>query len=199
MATSRNKALWSVVALASLVGAGCTKVDNTLAKVPIFAFMHDAPFFDPYEHPLPPPPGSVPFAGPGAEALPALEATVAGLEGWANSEYGVNPYTVGDPAVSAAGQVVYDRHCAVCHGAQGAGDGPLVGEGKFPVVPPVASGNALALSDGYIYAIVRAGRGLMPAYGARMSHAERWAVVNYVRTLQGGAVPAVADTARTQQ
>ena len=32
----------------------------------------------------------------------------------------------------------------------------------------------------------------MPAYGARMTHIERWAVVNYVNTLQGsaGAAPA---------
>jgi hypothetical protein len=50
-----------------------------------------------------------------------------------------------------------------------------------------------------MYAVVRAGRGRMPAYGARMTHIERWAVVNYVNTLQApaarrrGAAPAATE------
>jgi mono/diheme cytochrome c family protein len=49
-------------------------------------------------------------------------------------------------------------------------------------------------SDGYIYAIIRAGRGLMPSYGPRMTHLERWATVSYVRQLQraAGGSPQVA-------
>jgi hypothetical protein len=35
-----------------------------------------------------------------------------------------------------------------------------------------------------MYAVIRAGRGLMPAYGPRMNHLERWATVMYVRQLQ---------------
>jgi mono/diheme cytochrome c family protein len=66
----------------------------------------------------------------------------------------------------------------------------------------------VARSDGYIYAIIRAGRGLMPAYGPRMSHLERWATVNYLRQLQRSAgaqpqaatpAPATASPATTAQ
>jgi mono/diheme cytochrome c family protein len=39
-------------------------------------------------------------------------------------------------------------------------------------------------SDAYIYAMIRVGRGLMPEYGSRISHFDRWHIVNYVRQLQ---------------
>jgi mono/diheme cytochrome c family protein len=146
----------------------------------------------PYEHPLPAPPGSVPFESPNGPALPPLAATDAALREFAAGPWGQNPLAADDQAALALGPIMYDRHCAVCHGATGAGDGPLAGPGRFPVIPPVNGGASLALSDGYVYAIIRAGRGLMPAYGARMTHTERWAVVNYVNQLQGGAGAAPA-------
>ena len=43
-------------------------------------------------------------------------------------------------------------------------------------------------TDGYIYGIVRLGRGLMPSY-RRIPPSDRWAVVNYVRYLQDGGDP----------
>jgi hypothetical protein len=55
-------------------------------------------------------------------------------------------------------------------------------------------------SDGYIYGMIRVARGgLMPPYGARIPHDERWFIVNYVRYLQqealasGAAQPAPAS------
>jgi hypothetical protein len=49
--------------------------------------------------------------------------------------------------------------------------------------------SAKGRSDGYIYGIIRNGRGVMPSYN-RIEEADRWDVVNYVRTLQAGT----ADT-----
>jgi len=47
---------------------------------------------------------------------------------------------------------------------------------------------AMAYSDGYLYSIIRYGRGVMPRYGDKIFRFdERWAVVNYVRKLQGRA------------
>ena len=190
MATSslQRRALWSAVALLSIAPAGCTRIDNALASVPIFAFLRESPFFDPYEHPLPAPPGSVPFESPnGGEHLGALEGTDPALRAFAASPDGVSPLRGDDPAALALGKVMYDRHCMVCHGTQGRGDGPIIGPGKFPLAPTLVAGNALTLPDGYLYGIIRAGRGLMPAYGARLTHTERWAVVAYVKQLQGEA------------
>jgi hypothetical protein len=41
-----------------------------------------------------------------------------------------------------------------------------------------------AYSDQYLYAMIRVGRGLMPEYGSRITHFDRWSIVNYVRELQ---------------
>jgi mono/diheme cytochrome c family protein len=175
----------AIFALVALVSGACTKIDNALASVPIFAFMRSAPSFDPYEMPLPAPPGSIPFSSPnGGELLPPLEATPAALTAFGASPHAVNPLSPEDANAQALGKVMYERHCLVCHGAQGRGDGPVIGPGKFPMALPLVSGTALGLSDGYIYGIIRAGRGLMPAYGTRMTHTERWAVVMYVRQMQ---------------
>jgi hypothetical protein len=46
-------------------------------------------------------------------------------------------------------------------------------------------------SDGYLYGVIvdprEMGKGLMPYYGWSIRGAERWDVVNYVRTLQAQA------------
>jgi mono/diheme cytochrome c family protein len=192
--SARTRALWTALGVLTVALPGCTKIDNALAQVPIFAFMHEAPSFDPYEHPLPAPPGSVPYLSPNGEVLPPLEATEAALQAFAASPDGQNPLGADDPAALALGRIMYERHCAVCHGPQGAGDGYIVGPRGLPqgFVPPLTSGNALTLSDGYVYGVIRAGRARMPAYGARMTHTERWAVVTYVNSLQGGAAAAPA-------
>ena len=194
----RRRALWGCVALLTLVVPGCTKIDNALASVPIFAFMRSAPSFDPYEMPLRAPPGSIPFSSPnGGELLPPLEGNAAAITAFAASNYARNPLSPEDANALALGRAIYERHCLVCHGAQGRGDGPVIGPGKFPMALPLVSGTAPGLSDGYIYGIIRAGRGLMPAYGTRMTHTERWAVVLYVRQMQGqsGAAAPVAPAA----
>jgi mono/diheme cytochrome c family protein len=191
-AAGRRLAGWAVLALVALTVPGCTRIDNALAKVPIFAFMHEAPSFDPYEHPLPPPPGSVPFMSANGETLAPMEASEAAFAAFEASPQGRNPLAQDDPIALELGRVMYERHCSVCHGATGAGDGPVAAVYPQGFVLPLNSGTALGRSDAYMYAVVRAGRGRMPAYGARMTHIERWAVVNYVNTLQGaaGAAPA---------
>ena len=194
MAISKQCRTLATFTLVCLAAAGCTRIDNALAAVPIFSFLRSAPSFDPYEHPLPSPAGSVPFESPAGEILPPLAASEPELRAFAATPAGQQPLNANDPQVLEAGKVMFERHCAVCHGTAGAGDGPLKGPGKFPLVPPVSSGNALTLPDGYVYAVIRAGRGLMPSYGARITHLERWAIVAYVKRLQAqtAAEPAPA-------
>ena len=181
----------SILSLALLITTGaCTRIEDMAASVPIFSFMREAPFFDPYEAPRPAPPNSVPYQTPAGESLPPIEASVAGLEAFANGPHGTNPF-VGE-ALEALGQQMYDRHCMVCHGTAGRGDGPIVqtdpAEAKWPLpIPDVTAPLTVGRSDGYLYAIIRAGRGLMPAYGPRTTHRERWAIVVYLRQLQAAA------------
>jgi hypothetical protein len=56
---------------------------------------------------------------------------------------------------------------------------------------PIGAGSNAAnnLSDGYIFGMIRNGRGLMPSYN-RIEEAERWDIVNYLRSIQGkGTIP----------
>jgi hypothetical protein len=77
----------------------------------------------------------------------------------------------------------YQINCAVCHGEAGKGDGPILAtKAIFP--PPLIGASAEGRSDGYIWAIMRNGRGAMPSYN-RIEELDRWDVVNYIRGLQG--------------
>jgi len=80
------------------------------------------------------------------------------------------------------GRKSYQINCAVCHGVAGRGDGPVTRYG----VPGIGlvSPRAAAFSDGYLYGMIRNGRGMMPTYN-RIPETERWDLVNYLRGLQG--------------
>jgi mono/diheme cytochrome c family protein len=149
-----------------------------------------------------PAPGSVPIDGGD------LPVTLLDVDAKLSNPTPINAVSI------ARGQVTFGNMCSPCHGLAGRGDGPV---GKlFPFVLPLAGSkaqHAMTLSDATIYAIIRQGRGLMPSYGSRVNPAERWDVINYVRSLQGlkehvlksaaatatpatpGAAPAVAPAA----
>ncbi|MBI4409242.1 MAG: cytochrome c [Gemmatimonadetes bacterium] len=177
--------------------AACTALDNFLASIPVFSFLREAPFFDPYEAPRPAPAGAVPSESPAGEVLPPVAPTHAALQAFGATV--ANP--VADAKTLARGQLLYQRQCFVCHGPAGKGDGPVVTRpgdqpgSKFPFAPNLTAPNVVQYTDGYLYGIIRAGRGLMPPYGERLSHLERWYVVNYVRQLQRGAAAATATPA----
>ena len=109
----------------------------------------------------------------------------------------VNPYAPGSerepsppgPEVAvisrdldAAGDTLYQNYCTVCHGAAGDAKGPV--SGKIGA-PSLLTGRARGYTDGYLYSIIRYGRGVMPRYGDKVYlPSDRWAIVNHVRKLQ---------------
>jgi len=180
----------AAVLLAVLAATGCTRIEFALGRIPFLNFMRNAPFFDPYEAPRPAPPGAVPFDAPVGEVLTPIQASEQALIEFGTSARGTNPF-VADSAFLALGDTMFNRHCMVCHGAAGKGDGPIVqidaAQAKYPLRPPdLTAPTTVARSDGYLYALIWVGRGLMPAYGPRTTHEERWAIVEHVRRLQGG-------------
>lgn len=153
--------------------------DDAVSLVPWFSTMHTGLAVQPYKTPVPrlPVEGTVPVTG----AEVPLLVTPANLPA-------INALTNPAERTSASlerGKARYEVFCQPCHGAGGAGDG-LVNE-KLLVVPSILTDQAKRYTDGYLYAIVRHGRGIMPAYGDRVPGTERWDIVNYVRVLQGGA------------
>jgi mono/diheme cytochrome c family protein len=87
------------------------------------------------------------------------------------------------------GRKQFQINCATCHGAAGLGNGPTTKYGMAGI--GLTSAVTVARTDGYIYGMIRNGRGLMPSY-ARIEELDRWDIVNYVRTLQAGSVAGAA-------
>jgi mono/diheme cytochrome c family protein len=103
-----------------------------------------------------------------------------------------NPTPV-SPASLANGRKYYTINCAVCHGDLGQGNGPAVQYGMAGI--SIVMDMTRNRPDGYIYGIIRNGRGAMPTYN-RIEEMDRWDVVNYVRALQG-RVPNTAGVGAT--
>ncbi len=83
------------------------------------------------------------------------------------------------------GQKYYQINCSVCHGEIGDANGALkqLNPG-WGFAPSLLAASALGRSDGYIWGMMRNGRGVMPSFN-RIPEQERWDVVNYIRGLQG--------------
>jgi mono/diheme cytochrome c family protein len=82
----------------------------------------------------------------------------------------------------AAGQKIYSKTCAMCHGKTGDADGPAVIE--LNIHPAKLSDPKLAAeSDGSLFWKITTGKRPMPAFGKRLSETDRWTLINYIRTL----------------
>jgi mono/diheme cytochrome c family protein len=167
-----------------LAALGCTTLDKAVGKVPWFTTMRDQPAIRPFELPRTPPAGSVPITG--------REDSLDLLLDLRNV---MNPVR-SDSASLARGQLVYEQYCIVCHGPAGHSDGTVVP--KFVPPPDLTADPTRQRSDGYLYAMIRQGRGIMPRYGDKIRGADRWNVVNYVRRLQGVVSVAAAGPAPRQ-
>ncbi|RME15196.1 MAG: cytochrome c [Bdellovibrio sp.] len=88
------------------------------------------------------------------------------------------------PQVLKEGHKYFQIYCALCHGAQGKGDGQIAA--YMPLKPPpLISERVKNFKDGRIFHIITMGKGVMGSYANQIiSPKSRWAVVNYIRTLQ---------------
>jgi mono/diheme cytochrome c family protein len=99
-----------------------------------------------------------------------------------------NPTPQSDSSL-ANGHKYFAINCAVCHGDRGMGDGPATKYGMPGI--NLTTDITKARTDGYIFGMIRNGRGLMPPYN-RIEEMDRWDVVNYLRALQGVVAKSVA-------
>jgi len=90
------------------------------------------------------------------------------------------------------GQQQFDIYCAVCHGADGSGNG-LVNRRAQKIlsqwwVPPSSLHDPTLYEDAYpngkLFSTITHGIRKMPGYGSQIETKDRWAVVAYVRALQ---------------
>ena len=82
------------------------------------------------------------------------------------------------------GKVLYDKHCANCHGAKGTGDGP---DTQFLMVQPANfhSLDSRSKTDEELMTVITFGAAFSPMHGwaNRLTENERWDVLRYIRLL----------------
>ena len=173
--------------LSRLRRAAALAVVTVLTACSWFTDFKEQPKYDPWESPN----DSIPMRGNPqssvslyGSAVPGYAVSRAALPATIDSMAALpNPVTA-DARSLLNGRKYYAINCTVCHGDAGKGDGPIVAKG-FPGIPLVgAASPAPGRTDGYIWGMMRNGRGLMPSYN-RIEELDRWDVVNYVRGLQG--------------
>jgi mono/diheme cytochrome c family protein len=135
------------------------------------------------------PQGSVPIYGSVAPgfmyARTAMPQTITTMENIRNP-------IPADSASVNRGRIEFQINCAVCHGPLGMGNGTATKYGMPGIAIGAGSADATTRSDGYIFGMIRNGRGLMPTYN-RIEESDRWDIVNYLRSIQGKGTIA-ADT-----
>ena len=191
----------AALALLALLCGGCDfyyyrvpSPDDLWRFIPWFDHMIHALYIRPYETEKVPrntPAGSVPVTGGepdwSAEWVAGNAATANALR----NPFGSAARSAARPGpeipvipreIEAAGDTLYQNFCTVCHGPTGNADGPV----SRPMgAPSLLTARARAYTDGYLYSIIRYGRGVMPRYGDKVyAPVERWAIVNHVRKLQ---------------
>ena len=125
------------------------------------------------------PQNSVPITG---TFVSGLQVSYAALPGVIDSMSAIQNPTPPTPASLINGRKLFQINCAVCHGEAGLGNGPATKYGIFPI--NLTTDIAKSYTDGYIYGMIRNGRGAMPTYN-RIEEMDRWDVINYLRGLQG--------------
>jgi mono/diheme cytochrome c family protein len=173
-----------VLALGTLPLSGCTDwagydLDYLWGYIPALSTLRGSVAYDPYELPRLPAENTIPVASPEGISLPdfpqtALDSAAATLS---------NPLQP-TPEVLSVGKRLYLNQCAMCHGANGGGNGTVVGPGKFPFAPAINGQAGTPRPVEYVFAIITTGRGLMPPQGYKLSYPEQWALATYVEYLQ---------------
>jgi putative copper resistance protein D len=93
------------------------------------------------------------------------------------------PTVPDSPASVHRGRELFLANCAVCHGADGRGDGPAASS-LLQRPADLTSPHTADHTPGDLFWWVTYGLGLaMPAFGDRLSVDDRWDVVHFVRTL----------------
>lgn len=102
------------------------------------------------------------------------------------------------PTLLARGRERFNIYCSACHGEDGYGRGIVVRRG-FPPPPSYHDDRLRQSPDGHLFDVMSRGYGVMPSFSDRISAADRWAIVGYVRALQRSQHATLADVPATER
>ncbi|HEY8898705.1 MAG TPA: cytochrome c [Niastella sp.] len=109
-----------------------------------------------------------------------------------------NPLPALDDVKMKEAERLYLVNCGICHGAALDGNGPLYngGNGPFSAAPANLTGNAkyTSMPEGQMFYSVTYGKGQMGSYASQLSTTQRWMVIHYIKSKQGGGKQEAAAT-----
>lgn len=83
------------------------------------------------------------------------------------------------------GKRLFNIYCAICHGMNMDGQGPLFNSGKFASMPAnLKDAKYLHMSAGQVYAAIKFGKNMMGSYASQLDIKQRWMVVAYIKKVQ---------------
>ncbi len=88
-----------------------------------------------------------------------------------------------DATSIAAGQALWNKNCASCHGKTGLGDGVKARTIDTPA-GDFSKAAYQSLPDGEIFGKTKLGREDMPKYDGKLTDEDIWNIVNFTRTLK---------------
>ena len=92
---------------------------------------------------------------------------------------------------------LYLINCAICHGAKLDGNGPLYndGNGPYSAAPKnLMADDMKALPAGKMFHSVTYGKGQMGSYASQLTTKQRWMVIAFIKSKQGGSAAAASDS-----
>jgi mono/diheme cytochrome c family protein len=113
-----------------------------------------------------------------------------------------NPLPVLDTLHMAEAERLYLVNCGICHGSKLDGNGPLYkgGDGPYPAKPANLSGDAKyhVMPEGQMFYSVTYGKNKMGSYASQLDSRQRWMVIDYIKSKQGGKSGADSTTVATK-
>lgn len=178
-----RSALLILLAAVVLTGCGCSAGKSKLTNVEIIQDMMDQPALKAQDYE----PGNPQQA---ASRLPPEGTVPVGFKPYlyhlnpAAAEAALKNPLVGSAEILELGRTKYETYCAVCHGVQGDGKGSVAPKMSIQV-PSLINDKARGYNDARLFHIITDGQGVMSSYAYQLvNENDRWAIVNYIRSLQ---------------
>jgi len=93
-------------------------------------------------------------------------------------------YRFSEAEVTEGGRL-FNIYCAICHGANMDGQGPLFTSGKFVAMPAnLKDAKYLHMPMGTMYAAIKYGKNAMGSYASQLDVKQRWMVIAYIKKVQ---------------
>ena len=167
----RGRNIFIVVAVLAVVAALAMMLFYEIIYIDFVSFMEDQPSIG-YQDP----PRRLPGVGALSILRPAYHDEPLSVE---------NPVPPDEVSLQR-GKLLFDVHCALCHGYTGRGDGPITRHWQADARKPadLSAERFAQYPDSLFYSTITQGIGSMPALRENMTERQVWDVVNYARSLQ---------------